>query len=80
MEKSKLQVPLNNIYSQLKLENISSLEKGTKIKYLEGLVIKLGYDPNNVKVVEEMIKRKNVDIQALRKNLKLPTTEYHQTK
>lgn len=47
---------------------------------MEDLVIKLGYDPNSVKFAEEMIKRKNDDIQSLRKQLKLHTTEYPQTK
>ena len=75
MEKSKLQVSLSNIHSQLKMEKISSLTKDTKIKSLEDLVIKLGYDPSNVKAAEEMIKRKNANIQALRKQLKLPNTE-----
>lgn len=50
------------------------------IKSLEVLVIKLGYDPSNVKVFKEMIRRKNVDILALRKQLKLPTTKDPQTK
>ena len=39
---------------------------------MEYLVIKLGYDPANINVVEELIKRKNLDIAALRKQLKLP--------
>ena len=80
MEKSKLQVSLSKIQPQLKMETLSSLEKDTKIKSLEDLVIKLGYDPSNFKFVKDMIKRKNVDIQALRTKLKLPTTEDPQTK
>lgn len=79
MEKYNLQVSLSNIQSQLKMEKISSLAKDTKIKYLEDLVVKLGYAPKNVKVSEEMIKRKNADIRALRKQLKLATTEDPQT-
>lgn len=43
-------------------------------------MIKLGYDPTNVKVAEELIKNKNADITALRKQLKLPSTEDPQTK
>jgi len=43
-------------------------------------VIKLGYDPSNVKDSKEMIGRKNVDILALRKQLKDPATGYLQTK
>jgi hypothetical protein len=66
---------LNNIQTQLKLENISSFAKENIIKSLEELVLKIGYDPSNVKAVEEMLKKKNVDIAYLRKQLKLPPTE-----
>jgi len=62
------------------MERMSSLVKDARIKALEDLVIKLGYDPSNIKVAEEMIKNKNVDIQALRKQLKIPTTEHPQAK
>ena len=77
---SKLQVSLTNIQSQLKIENISSLAKDNKIKSLEELVLKIGYDPANVKVAEELIKKKNVDITLLRKQLKLPARQDSQTK
>jgi hypothetical protein len=56
----------------LKLEKISSFAKDNRIKMLEELVLKIGYDASNVKAVEEMIKKKNVDIASLRKQLKLP--------
>ena len=42
---------------------------------LMDLVIQLGYDPANVNVAEELIKKKNADIAALKKQLKLPATE-----
>ena len=80
MTTSELKLSLNNIQSQLKLENISSLAKDNKIKSLEELVLKIGYDPTNVKPAEEFIKKNNGDITSLRKQLKLPTTEYSQTK
>jgi hypothetical protein len=56
---SRLQVSLNNVQTQLKLEKISSFAKDNRIKTLEELVLKIGYDPSNVKAVEEMIKKKN---------------------
>jgi len=56
------------------------LAKDNKIKTLEELVFKIGYDPTNVKEVEELIKKKNVDIASLRKHLKLPSIEDSQTK
>jgi hypothetical protein len=77
---SKLQVPLNNMQSQLKMQKISSLAKDNKIKSLEELVLKIGYDPSNVKATEELLKKKNVDIDSLRKQLKLLATEDSQEK
>jgi hypothetical protein len=77
---SKLQVSLRNIQTQLKLEKISSFAKDNKIKTSEELVLKIGYYPSNVKEVKEMIKKKNVNITSLRKQLKLPPTEHSQAK
>ena len=54
------------------MERISLHAEDFRIKTLEDLVIRLGYDPANVKVVEELIKKKNEHIVALRKQLKLP--------
>jgi hypothetical protein len=72
---SKLQVSLSNVQTQLKLKNISSFAKDKRIKTLEELVLKIGYDPSNVKAVEEMLKKKNVDMSSLRKQIKLPPME-----
>jgi hypothetical protein len=77
---SKLQVSLNNFQTQLKLEKVSSFAKDNRIKTLEELVLKISYDPANVKAAEEMIKKKNVGIASLRKQLKLPPTEDSQAK
>jgi hypothetical protein len=63
----KLQVSLNNVQSQLKMEKISSLAKDNKIKSLEELVLNIGYDPYNVKEVKELLKNKSDDIEYLRK-------------
>jgi hypothetical protein len=67
MTAANLQVSLNNVQSQLKLEKISSLAKDNNIKSLEELVLKIGYDPSNVKVAKEILKKKNVDIASIRK-------------
>jgi DNA repair ATPase RecN len=53
---------------------------GQCFKSLEELVLKIGYDPSNVKVVEELLKKKNADIASLRKQLKFLATEDSQTK
>jgi hypothetical protein len=77
---AKLQVSLNNVQTQLKLEKISSFAKDNRIRTLEELVLKICYDPSNMKAAEEMIKKKNTDIASLRKQLKLPPTEDSQAK
>jgi hypothetical protein len=64
---AKYLVSLNNSQTQLKLEKISSFAKDNRIKTLEELVLKIGYDPVNIKATEEMIKKKNADIASLRK-------------
>jgi hypothetical protein len=77
---TKLQVSLNNVQTQLKLEKISSFAKDNRIKSLEELVLNIGYDPSNVKSTKEMVKKKNVDIASLRKPLKLPPIKDSQEK
>jgi hypothetical protein len=72
---TKLQVSLNNVQTQLKLEKVSYFAKDNRIKSLEELVLKIGYDPSNVKADEEMLKKKNADIASLRKQLKFSATE-----
>ena len=52
----------------------------TKIKSLEDLIIELGHDPKDIKVVEQLIKKKNEDIASLKKQLKLPQSQHPQTK
>lgn len=66
-----MQVTLANTQSQLKLEKVSSLAKDTKIQSLENILLRMGYDPSNINVVEELIKKKNVEVAALKKQLKL---------
>ena len=64
---AKLQVSLRNVETQLKLEKISSFANDNIIQTLEELVLKIRYDPSNVKSVEEILKKKNDDIESLRK-------------
>jgi len=59
---------------------VSFLAEDNRIKSLEDLVIKIGCDPKDVIVVEQIIKKKNLDIVALRKQLKLLATEDPMTK
>ena len=65
MSLSKFKLALSNMESQFKLEKFSSLAKDNRMKKLEELVVKVGYNPKDFKVVEEIIKKKNADIAAL---------------
>lgn len=67
MALSKLINALSNVQSQLNIEKISSLAKDNKVKSLEDLVIKIGYDPTDFKSTEGIIKKKNTNIVALKK-------------
>jgi len=63
----QLQNSLNNMSTQFQLEKASSHAKDTRIKSLGDLVIELGHDPKDVKAIEQLIKNKNDDIDALKK-------------
>lgn len=60
------------------MKRMSSLTKDSTVKSLEYTIIMLVLDPNDVHATLEIIKNRNVDIQSLRKRLKLPTTEHPQ--
>jgi len=74
-----LQNSLNNISAQFQLEMASSQAKDTRIKSLEDLIIELGHDPKYVKATERLIKKKNDDIAALKKQLKIPPLHHPHT-
>lgn len=76
----KVQSSLDNITTQYKLEKASSRAKDNRIKSLEGLVIELGHDPNDIKASAKLIKKKNEDITTIKKQLKLPHLKHPQTK
>jgi len=61
------------------LEKASSQEKDTRIKSLEDLIIELGHNPKYVIATEKLIKKKNDDIDALKKKLKIPPLHNPQT-
>lgn len=44
------------------------------------LVVKIGYDPSDVKAAEEIIKKKEINIETLNKQLKMPATNDPLTK
>ena len=75
----KLQNSLNNTSAQLQLEKSSSLAKANRIKFLEEIIIELGRDPKDAKGIKALIKKKEEDIAALKKHLKLSITMHPQT-
>ena len=75
----QLQNSLNNTFAQLDLEKASSLAKDNRIKSLEEIIIELGHDPKDAKCIKALMKKKEEDIVALRKQLKLPSSMHPQT-
>jgi len=75
----QLKESLSNTSGQLDLEKISSLAKENRINTLEEIIIELGHDPKDAKGIKALIKKKEEDIAALRKQLKLPVTMHPQT-
>ena len=80
MASHRIQDSLENTSTQLQLEKASSHAKDDKIKTLEEIIIGLGHNPKDVKGIEDLIKKKDDDIAALRKQLKLPASRHPQTK
>jgi len=58
------------------LGKASSLAKDNRIKSLEEIIIELGHDPKDAKGIKTLIKKKEEDIAALRKQLKLPPSSH----
>jgi len=75
----KLQDSLDNTTTQLHLEKASSLAKDNRIKLLEEIIISLGHDPKDAKGREALIKKKEEDNTALRKQLKLSLSRHPQS-
>jgi len=75
----KLQNSLNNTTAQLELEKASSQAKDNRTKSLEDIIIDLGHDPSDPKAVQALMKKKEEDIAALKKMVKLPATLHPQT-
>lgn len=75
----KLQNSLDNTSAQLHLEKASSLAKDNRINFLEKIIIELGHDPKDAKDIKALMKKKEEDIAALRKQLKLPPSMHPQT-
>ena len=80
MSATMLQKTISNLKTQMKLDKASLHAKDLRIKSLEYLVIEIGVDPSNIEVAKKLIRQKNEDIDALRKQLKFPQSEHPQAK
>ena len=74
----ELKESLKNTNIQLDFERMSSMAKDNRIKSLED-IIDLGHDPKDPKGVRALLKKKEDDLNALKKRLKLLPTEHPQT-
>jgi hypothetical protein len=75
----ELKESLKNTNTQLDFERMSSQAKDNRIKSLEEIIIDLGHDPSDPTGVKALMKKKDDDLNALKKRLKLQPTEHPQT-
>lgn len=75
----RLQNSLHNTTTQLQLEKASSQAKDNRIRSLEEFIIELGHDPNDPKGVQALMKKKEEDVEALKKQLRLSPTIHSET-
>lgn len=75
----QLKESLRNTSTQLGLEKMSSLAKDNRAKTLEEIIVDLGHDPKDAKGIKALMKKKEEDIAAPRKQSRLPLTMHPQT-
>ena len=75
----ELKESLRNTNTQLDLERMSSTTKDNRIKTLEDIIVDLGHDPKNAKAIKAIMKKKEDDIVALKKKMRLTSTMHPQT-
>ena len=70
---------MHNTSAQLELEKASSLAKDNRIKSLEEIIIELGHNHKDAEGIKTLMKKKEEDITALKRKLKLPIIVNPQT-
>jgi hypothetical protein len=75
----QLKESLKNTNRQLDLERLSSSAKDNRIKTLEDIIVEQGYNPKDLKGAKALMKKKEDDIAALRRQAKLPPTIHPDT-
>ena len=75
---TRLQSLVDKMEIKLKHEKVENKANLIQIKKLQGDIISLGTEPNNVQVMKKFLEEKDNTIQVLEKNLKVPNTEHVQ--
>ena len=78
MKITKLQSLVHKMEIQLKHEKVESKANLIQIKKLQGDIISLATETNNVQVTKKLLEEKDNTIQVLKKKLKVPNAEHVQ--
>ena len=76
---TRLQSLVDKIEIQLKHEKVENKANLIQIKKLQGDIISLGTEPNNVQAMKKLLEEKDNTIQVLKKKLKVPNNEHVQS-
>ena len=76
---TRLQYLVDKMEIQLKHEKVENKANLIQIKKLQGDIISLGTEPNNVQAMKNLLEDKDNTIQVLKKKLKVPNTEHVQS-
>ena len=75
---TRLQSLVDKMEIQLKHEKVENKANLIQIKMLQGDIISLGIEPNNMQATKNLLEEKDNTIQVLKKKLKVPNTEHVQ--
>ena len=76
MKINKLQSRVDKMEVHLKHEKVEKKANLIQIKKLQGEVLSLGTEPDNMQVTKRLLEEKDNTIQVLKKNLKVPNAEH----
>ena len=76
---TRLQSLVGKMEVQLKHKKVENKSNLIQIKKLQGDIIILGTEPNNVQATKKLLEEKDNTIQVLKKKLKVPNTEHDQS-
>ena len=73
---TRLQSLVDKMEVQLKHEKVENKVNLIQINKLQGDIISLGTEPNNVQATNKLLEEKENTIQVLKKKLKVPNTQH----